>query len=165
MFSATDEFTSTAETTITAVTTDVGGTSNSAEPFDLCQLPPILQLFLCDQAAKYQGLSYRLNFADYTYEKCTAKWYRHPKFFIFRCPPIIDLNLAGEYANLPVFYIHLSGSDRPGMALVFISYLRNTLAINVTAWMESIDFDILKKVEEEPGKFGLGDVEALILES
>ncbi len=164
-FSATNEVASTAETTSIAEITDLAETTNLAALFDFCQLSPIQQLFLCYQAAKYQDLSYRLNFAHYTYKKCYAAFSDFPKFLLFPCPPITSSNTAGKPAIGPKISIYLSGSDQPAMALVFTPNWRDNLSINVKAWMESIDIANFKKVEEEPSMFGLDNVDVLISES
>ncbi len=156
-FLATNESINTAEITIT----DTAEAANSAEPFDVCQLSPIQQLFLCDQAAKYIQLSYRLNFAGYTYKKCSLRDSRWPEFFWFRCPPLLLASAKQRPFSENNLIIHLSGSDQPATALVFYSFQGQVGTGTFTlAWMESIDLEILKKVQEVPAEFGLGNVVA-----
>ncbi len=155
-----------AETTSTAAATDLAETADSAAPFDVCQLSPIQQLFLCDQAAKYRNLSYRLNFIGYTYEKCFVKWPSLPKFFWFQCPPLISTNENGKPAVDMNIILFLSGSDQPATVLTYSFFSKAyPILYYPSAWMESIDLEILKKVEGAPDEFGLGDVDALISKS
>ncbi len=159
MFSATNESTNTAKTT------DLSETAISAAPFDVCQLSPIQQLFLCDQAAKYINLSFRLNFARYMYEECVSHFIKWPKFRWFRCPPLISMSADEESVYNATIFIYLSGTREPAKALVFTYNLGNYPGVHASAWMESIDLDILKKVEEAPSEFGLGNVATLISNS
>ncbi len=144
--------------------TDLAETTNSAAHFDVCELSPIQQIFLCDQAAKYENLLYTLNFAGYTYEKCEGQWSEWPKFFWFRCPPIALLRADGSSIPHDEIIIFLSGSAEPEKAIVFSFYPEGYPTLFVSAWM-AIDLEILSRVEEAPGEFGLGNVAAQISES
>ncbi len=156
MFSATDKSANTAKTT------ELGEPSTSAAPFDVCKLSPIQQLFLCDQAAKYKDLSFRLNFVGYIYRNCAGQFTSWPKFLWFRCPPLIVMSENGEFVFDAHISMYLSGTHEPAKALVFNYYPNNDTGFHASAWMESIDLDVLKKIQEAPGEFGLKNVDALI---
>ncbi len=155
MFSATDESEYTDEIT------DLAETSTSAAPFDVCELSLTQQLFLCDQAAKYKHLSYRLNFDEYTYRKCEAHFPSWPKFLWFQCPPLIVISENGEFAFDAEFFIYLSGTHEPAKALAFSYYPDGDPDLYASAWMESIDLDILEKVADEPGEFEVNNLDVL----
>ncbi len=159
-------FSATNESANTAGTADLEETTNLAVPFDVCKLSPIQQIFLCDQATKYKNLWYRLNLTGYTYKKCERLWLHWPNFFWFRCPPIM---LSRGYRKSILdddIEIFLSGSAEPAKALAYSFYPEDhpNPTLLASAWMVT-DLEILRKVEEAPGEFGLGDVEALISKS
>ncbi len=159
MFSAPNESTNTVRTI------NLAETASPVEPFDVCELSPIQQLFLCDQAAKYKDLSFRLNFFRYTYEKCEAAFTEWLKFLCFRCPPLIITSEEDNSVQSAGIIIYWSGTQEPAKALQFSFYPNGNDRVFVPAWMKSTDLDILKEVDEAPGTFGFGSAAAMILES
>ncbi len=124
---------------------------DEADRIHICQLQDTQKLFICHQVTKYNNMESYPEVKGGWFEECQEKY---PKIFLLRCPKMLHESTKGREV-VSAYDILLSDGLELNSVIVFCQYNEIAGEARPCGYIEDLDPEMLKSVQENPHDYGI----------